>query len=90
MKTRPPPIRACASIAMKTVHYSGWQEPKTAYWLPSEVPKALQVCHHLHGGLGVDTTYPLHRYYSHGKDLARFVGGAALRLDSLGDRCSSN
>jgi hypothetical protein len=61
-----------------------------AYWLAAEVPKALQTCHHLHGGLGVDITYPLHRYYSQGKDLARFVGGAADRLDRLGSRCSSN
>ena len=61
-----------------------------AYWLAAEVPKALQVCHHLHGGLGVDITYPLHRYYSQAKDLARSVGGAAHRLDRLGARCSSN
>jgi alkylation response protein AidB-like acyl-CoA dehydrogenase len=57
-----------------------------AYWLAAELPKALQTCHHLHGGLGVDITYPLHRYYSHAKDLARFVGGAAARLDALGAR----
>jgi alkylation response protein AidB-like acyl-CoA dehydrogenase len=55
-----------------------------AYWLAAEVPKALQACHHLHGGLGVDVTYPLHRYYSQAKDLARFVGGASYRLDRLG------
>jgi alkylation response protein AidB-like acyl-CoA dehydrogenase len=55
-----------------------------AYWLAAELPEALQVCHHLHGGLGVDITYPLHRYYSHAKDLARFVGGAGYRLDRLG------
>lgn len=55
-----------------------------AYWLAAELPTALQVCHHLHGGLGVDITYPLHRYYSQAKDLARFVGGAAYRLDRLG------
>jgi alkylation response protein AidB-like acyl-CoA dehydrogenase len=55
-----------------------------AYWLAAELPTALQVCHHLHGGLGVDITYPLHRYYSHAKDLARFVGGAAYRLDRQG------
>ena len=54
-----------------------------AYWLAAELPQALQVCHHLHGGLGVDITYPLHRYYSHAKDLARFVGGADYRLDRL-------
>lgn len=60
-----------------------------AYWLTSEVPAAMQVCHHLHGGLGVDVTYPMHRYYSQSKDLARLVGGAAYRLDLLGARCSS-
>lgn len=61
-----------------------------AYWLAAELPRALQVCHHLHGGLGVDITYPLHRYYSQAKDLARLVGGAAARLDRLGNLCSSN
>jgi alkylation response protein AidB-like acyl-CoA dehydrogenase len=61
-----------------------------AHWLTAEVPRALQVCHHLHGGLGVDVTYPLHRYSSHAKDLARLVGGAASRLDALGAACSSS
>jgi alkylation response protein AidB-like acyl-CoA dehydrogenase len=61
-----------------------------AYWVASELPAALQICHHLHGGLGVDVTYPLHRYYSAGKDVARLLGGAAARLDRIGARCSSN
>jgi 3-oxo-4-pregnene-20-carboxyl-CoA dehydrogenase alpha subunit len=61
----------------------------TGFWLAAELPSALQTCHHLHGGLGVDYSYPMHRYYSHGKDLARFVGGASARLDLIGDRCSS-
>jgi hypothetical protein len=61
-----------------------------AYWLAAELPKAAQVCHHLHGGLGVDYSYPLHRYYSQAKDLARFVGGSARRLQAIGDRCTSN
>ena len=57
-----------------------------AYWLAAELPKALQSCHHLHGGLGVDITYPLHRYYAQAKDLARLVGGAGYRLDRLAER----
>ena len=57
-----------------------------AFWLATEVPAAVQVCHHLHGGLGVDVTYPLHRYFSHAKDLARFVGGSAQRVTALGKR----
>ena len=60
-----------------------------AYWLAAEVPPALQQCHHLHGGLGVDITYPLHRYFSQAKDLARLVGGPAACLDAIGARCSS-
>ena len=55
-----------------------------AYWLAEELPAAFQQCHHLHGGLGVDVTYPLHRYSSTVKDLARLVGGASYRLESLG------
>lgn len=61
-----------------------------AYWLAAEVPPALQTCHHLHGGLGVDITYPLHRYYSQAKDLARLVGGADLALDRIGAPCTSS
>jgi hypothetical protein len=44
------------------------------YWLAQEAPPALQLCHHMHGGLGVDASYPLHRYYSAAKDLVRFLG----------------
>lgn len=61
-----------------------------AYWLASELPRALQVCHHLHGGLGVDISYPLHRYSSQAKDLARLVGGRAARVERIGVRCSSS
>ncbi|WP_199431818.1 acyl-CoA dehydrogenase family protein [Qaidamihabitans albus] len=56
-----------------------------AYWLAEEAPRAMAACHHLHGGLGVDADYPLHRYSSLVKDLARAVGGAATRLDRLGE-----
>jgi alkylation response protein AidB-like acyl-CoA dehydrogenase len=57
-----------------------------AHWLAEEAPAALARCHHLHGGLGVDATYPLHRYSSLVKDLARFVGGADHSLDALAAR----
>ncbi|GAA3530675.1 acyl-CoA dehydrogenase family protein [Amycolatopsis ultiminotia] len=57
-----------------------------AYWLTEEAPSALAICHHLHGGVGVDRSYPLHRYSSAVKDLGRAVGGAAHRLGRLGER----
>ncbi|WP_037304021.1 acyl-CoA dehydrogenase family protein [Amycolatopsis orientalis] len=56
-----------------------------AYWLAEEAPEALAVCHHLHGGIGVDETYPLHRFSSAIKDLGRTLGGASHRLAELGE-----
>lgn len=56
-----------------------------AYWLAEEVPPTTRTMTHLHGGIGVDITYPLHRYFSLTKDLARLVGGAHVRLDELAD-----
>ena len=66
------------------------------YWITSQAPPVMQICHHLHGGMGMDITYPMHRYYSTIKDLTRLLGGPSLRLDLLGGRdlvgaqCSSN
>ena len=57
-----------------------------AYWLADQAPGALRACHHLHGGTGMDVTYPLHRYSALVKDLVRLVGGADYRLHRLGAR----
>lgn len=57
-----------------------------AYWLTSQLPPAMQTCHHLHGGMGMDVTYPMHRYYSSVKDLTRLLGGPAHRLDLVAGR----
>ncbi|TKK88600.1 acyl-CoA dehydrogenase [Herbidospora galbida] len=53
--------------------------------------RALYTCQHLHGGLGLDVTYPLHRYFAWGKHIAHVLGGAEAQLDLIGDlECSSN
>jgi len=57
-----------------------------AYWLTSQLPPAMQICHHLHGGMGMDITYPMHRYYSSTKDLTRMLGGPAHCLDLVAGR----
>ncbi len=56
------------------------------YWLAEHGPPALRACHHLHGGLGMDVSYPLPRYSALVKDLVRFIGGAEYRLDTLAAR----
>jgi acyl-CoA dehydrogenase len=44
---------------------------------------------HLHGGIGVDVDYPIHRYLLWGKQLAGLLGGQAARLERLGERIAS-
>ena len=56
-----------------------------AYWLADRAPEAMLTCHHLHGGMGMDVTYPLPRYSGLVKDLVRMVGGADYRLDRLAE-----
>lgn len=54
------------------------------YWLTSQALPAMRTCHHLHGGMGMDITYPMDRYYSSVKDLTRILGGPSYRLDLVG------
>ena len=51
-----------------------------AYWTCAEAPDAIHTCHHLHGGTGVDETYPLHHHYSWLKDITHALGGPAGTL----------
>jgi alkylation response protein AidB-like acyl-CoA dehydrogenase len=54
------------------------------YWVTSQAPPVMQLCHHLHGGMGMDIAYPMDRYYSTIKDLTRLLGGPSHRLTLLG------
>jgi alkylation response protein AidB-like acyl-CoA dehydrogenase len=54
------------------------------FWLTSQAPPAMRLCHHLHGGMGMDITYPMDRYYSSIKDVTRLLGGPSHRLDLVG------
>lgn len=54
------------------------------YWLTAQAAPAMRLCHHLHGGMGMDITYPMDRYYSSIKDLTRLLGGPSHRLDLVG------
>jgi 3-oxocholest-4-en-26-oyl-CoA dehydrogenase beta subunit len=46
--------------------------------------RVLGSAQHLHGGLGVDTTYPLHRYFLASKRAQLSFGTAAAQLHALG------
>ncbi|MCU1614584.1 MAG: acyl-CoA dehydrogenase domain protein [Frankiales bacterium] len=46
--------------------------------------RVLAAAQHLHGGVGVDITYPLHRYFLASKRAQLSFGSAAAHLDTLG------
>jgi len=43
------------------------------YWCAEQAPRSVRLCHHLHGGIGMDVTYPLHRSSSLIADLTRYL-----------------
>jgi len=48
------------------------------WWITEEEGIAVMSCHHLHGGIGVDDSYPLPRYSALITDLQRFLGGGCV------------
>jgi alkylation response protein AidB-like acyl-CoA dehydrogenase len=40
---------------------------------------------HLHGGMGVDRDYPVHRYFLWAKSIELTLGGATAQLLKIGD-----
>jgi hypothetical protein len=49
-----------------------------AWWVTEEAQRSVLACHHLHGGVGVDISYPMHRFSSLIADLTRSLGGASV------------
>lgn len=55
-----------------------------AWWAADGGSRVVHRVQHVHGGIGVDVDYPIHRFLLWGKQLAGVLGGAAARLDRLG------
>jgi alkylation response protein AidB-like acyl-CoA dehydrogenase len=54
------------------------------FWAGDGGMRALHACQHLHGGLGVDTEYPLHRYFIWCKQIEHELGTPTRQLLDLG------
>jgi alkylation response protein AidB-like acyl-CoA dehydrogenase len=55
-----------------------------ALWAAEGVHRVTETAVHLHGGLGVDVSYPLHRYFLAGKVDELTLGGTGRGLERLG------
>ena len=58
---------------------------RAAWWAAEGGQHCVHITQHLHGGMGADITYPVHRYFLWGKQIELLVGGASALLAELGD-----
>jgi 3-oxocholest-4-en-26-oyl-CoA dehydrogenase beta subunit len=58
---------------------------RVAKWQASERgQRTVHATQHLHGGIGADITYPIHRYFLWGKQIELMLGGPSAQLARLG------
>ncbi|MGA8725857.1 MAG: acyl-CoA dehydrogenase family protein [Acidimicrobiales bacterium] len=89
---------ADAAIDTETVRVSMWQAAwrldngldseqavSVASWFASEAgQRAVFATQHLHGGIGADISYPIHRYFLWGKEIELMLGAPSAHLARLG------
>jgi len=54
------------------------------FWAAEGGHRVTLAAQHLHGGVGVDREYPLHRYYLYARQIELTLGGSSLQLRRLG------
>jgi len=59
------------------------------FWAAEGGFRVAHAAQHLHGGIGVDTEYPLYRYFRWTRQIELTLGGAALHLVQLGGRIAA-
>ena len=89
---------ADARIDSEAIKLTGWQAvmrindglpaaehaASAKYWAADGGQRVVHAAVHLHGGVGVDRDYPLHRYYLWTKKQELFLGGTTQSLLRLG------
>ena len=54
------------------------------WWAAEGGQHVVHITQHLHGGMGADVDYPVHRYFLWGKQIEDTLGGASAQLARLG------
>jgi 3-oxocholest-4-en-26-oyl-CoA dehydrogenase beta subunit len=55
------------------------------FWVADGGHRVVHACQHLHGGMGVDVDYPIHRYTQWAKALEHTLGGSTQQLLRIGE-----
>jgi 3-oxocholest-4-en-26-oyl-CoA dehydrogenase beta subunit len=59
------------------------------WWAAEAGQRVVHATQHLHGGMGADIDYPVHRYFLWGKTIEHLLGGPAPLLEQLGEELAS-
>jgi alkylation response protein AidB-like acyl-CoA dehydrogenase len=59
------------------------------YWAAEQGHQAVYAAQHLHGGIGTDIDYPVHRYYLWSRHIELLLGCGASQLATLGERIAA-
>ena len=59
------------------------------FWAAEGGFRVAHAAQHLHGGIGVDTEYPLFRYFRWTRQIELTLGGAGVHLKQLGDKIAA-
>jgi alkylation response protein AidB-like acyl-CoA dehydrogenase len=60
------------------------------FWAAEGGHSAAYACQHLHGGIGIDMDYPLHRYFTWAIQIEHELGSAKHQLERLGREIAAN
>jgi alkylation response protein AidB-like acyl-CoA dehydrogenase len=60
------------------------------FWAADGGARVVHAAQHLHGGMGVDRDYPLHRYFLWAKHIELTLGGATDPLLTLGEMLAAD
>lgn len=83
-----------AAISL-TARYAAWSLARgdaaleldiAKFWAADGGKRVAHAAQHLHGGIGVDTDYPLFRYFRKARHLELTLGGATERALAIGDQ----
>lgn len=74
-----------AAWALDELDDATLQTLTAAWWAADGGQRCVHLTQHLHGGMGADVTYPVHRYFLWAKQIELQLGGASALLAELGD-----
>ncbi len=87
-------VRAIESTLWKAAWHTDFDDDQTEttaalhvarWWAAEAGQRAAHAVQHVHGGIGADTSYPIHRYFLWAKQLELSLGAPGHHLEALGD-----